>query len=54
MVMLNPNVDISGTVGRRDVCGCGCVYEDFLMGGGVVGGAGGYAEEVFVCHCWPG
>jgi len=32
------------------VRGVGGVYVDELVGGGVVGGAGGDAEEVLVCH----
>lgn len=37
-------------MGGGDLGWVGGVYVDELVGGGVVGGAGGYAEEVFVCH----
>ena len=32
--------------------GGGLVDLDGLVGGGVVGGAGGHAEEILVCHTW--
>ncbi len=49
-VVLDAHGDGGFAVGRGDVRGVGGVYVDELVGGGVVGGAGGDAEEVFVCH----
>ena len=30
--------------------GSGPIHLDDLVGGGIIGGAGGHAEEEFVCH----
>lgn len=37
---------------RRDVGAMRGIYAHDLVGGGIVGGAGGDAEEVLVSHCW--
>lgn len=49
-VVLDAHGDCGGAVGGGDLCWVGGVYVDDLVGGGVVGGAGGDAQEVFVCH----
>jgi len=49
-VVLDAHGDGGFAVGGGDVRWVGGVYVDELVGGGVVGGAGGDAEEVFVYH----
>lgn len=52
-VVLDPDGDVGGAEGVADVGWSWFVDLDDLVGGGVVAGAGGYAEEVLVCH-WVG
>ena len=49
-VVLYSDVEVCCAVGRGYVRWGGRVFEDFLVGGGVIGRAGGDAEEVLVCH----
>lgn len=49
-IILDFDGDTGVAEGRADVAWCRRVNWDDLVGGGIVGGAGGDAEEVFVCH----
>lgn len=49
-VVLDAHGDCGFADGGGDVRWVGGVDVDEVVGGRVVGGAGGYAEEVFVCH----
>lgn len=51
VVVLDADGDGGGAEGGGDAGWGGGVYVDEVVGGGVVAGAGGYAEDVFVCHC---
>lgn len=49
-IILDPDRDFGVTQGCGYMGGGGLVDLDGLVGGGVIGGAGGHAEEILVCH----
>lgn len=49
-VVLNAHRNVGVAKGRGHRRWGGSIDEDGLVRGGVVGGAGGDAEEIFVCH----
>ena len=50
-IILYSDGDVGGAKGVVDFGWGGSIHLDDLVGGRVIGGAGGYAEKEFVCHC---